>query len=530
MGYFDRLWSATMAGYKAFQASMMGTDLLVSDSFETFESRKLRYTILWAMYENTAYDKMQKWATSYKASYGLYKYIRNIYNPSYRLGEFWRAHLLGGPLDLNAGDGSEVPSALPIVTKDETLRAAISQVWRWSNWQFKKDILGLWGPIFGDGVLKVNDRPDKGKVYLQVVHPGKLKEVDMDEWGNVKAYTIEERRPDPRSGRGGSFVTYREVATRDGDSVVYSTYMDNQLYAWNEDQGAEWYEDYGFVPLVVFQHNSVGLDFGLSELFPGMSKFREVDDLASKLHDQIRKIVGAPMLMAGVTAPKKKVKVEGEAASDEKPEPGREELPFIYTEKENAKAIPIVADLNIADTSAAIESLLKVIESEFPELSDNLHNVQGDISGRALRINRAPAEAKVRQRRPNYYDAIVRAQMMAVSIGGMRGYFQGYDLDSFAAGKLEHTIGDSPVFDTDPQDKIDEETAFWGAAKAAKDAGVPLIAYLEMQGWTKEKIAKITDSPEYQARVASLNALSEGTSSLPNNLPNARTNQNGNGA
>jgi len=527
MSYFDRLWSATMAGYKAFQARMMGTDLLVSDNFTAFESRKLRYAILWAMYENTAYDRMHTWAAAYKNTYGLYKYVRNIYNPSYRVGEFWKAHLLGGTLDLNAGDGSQVPSCLPIVTTDDNLREAISQVWRWSNWQFKKDILGLWGSILGDGVLKINDRPDKGRVYMQVVHPGKLKDIELDEWGNVKNYILEERRPDPRNGRKGSTVTYREVATRDGDAVVYQTYLDDTLYAWSPDQGAEWTEDYGFVPMVVFQHNNVGLDFGWSELYPGLSKYREVDDQASKLHDQIRKIVGAPMLMAGVSKPKSAVRVEGETPSEDKPEPGREELPYIYTDKENAKAIPIVADLNIKDVSENLQSLLKVIESEYPELSADLHNVNGDISGRALRINRAPAADKVLQRRPNYDDAIVRAQMMSVSIGGMRGYFPGYDLDSFGAGKLEHAIGDRPVFTGDPMDKLEEDKEFWATAKAARDAGVPLTTYLELEGWEPDKIAKIIDSAEYQARMASLNALAEGTS----RLPSARTNPNGtNGA
>lgn len=525
MGYFDRLWSATMAGYKAFQAKMMGTDLLGSQAFEDFDARKLRYSVLWAMYENSVYDKLHVWGTAYKTTYGLYKYIRNIYNPSYRIGEFWRTHLLGGPLDMAAGDGSKVPSCLPIVTENESLREPIGQVWRWSNWQFKKDILGLWGPVMGDGIIKINDRPDKGKVYMQIVHPGKLKEVDLDEWGNVKGYVLEERRPDPRGGRKGSYVTYREVATRDGDSVVYRTYLDQTLYAWSEDQGAEWTEDYGFVPMVVFQHNNVGLDYGWSELHPGLSKFREVDDQASKLHDQIRKIVDAPMLMAGIAGSTKTIAVVNSAPTDNKPEPGRDELPYVYTANENAKAIPIVAELNIKDVSENIQALLKVIEAEYPELSADLHNISGDISGRALRINRGPAADKVLQRRPNYDDAIVRAQMMAVAIGGMRGYFSGFSLDSYGSGDLDHSIGERPVFAGDPMDKLEEDNEFWTTAKAARDAGVPLTAYLDMQGWDQEKIAKIINSPEYQARMASLTALAEGTS----RLPTTRTNNNGTG-
>ena len=79
-------------------------------------ARNMRYRILWAMYENSAYRNLHHWSKSYKVAYGLYRYIRAIYNPSYRLGEFWKAHLLAGKLDADAGDGEAVPSALPIIT------------------------------------------------------------------------------------------------------------------------------------------------------------------------------------------------------------------------------------------------------------------------------------------------------------------------------------------------------------------------------------------------------------------------------
>ncbi len=143
--------------------------------------------------------------------------------------------------------------------------------------------------------------------------------------GNVKAYVLEYQRYDPRNGRSG-MVTYREVAERDGDAVAYSTYLENGLYAWDADKGAEWEEGYGFIPMVVLQHNDVGLDFGWSELYPGLSKFREVDDQASKLNDQIRKLVEGAWLMAGVTKAKTTPTATGTEATDEKPQPGREEM------------------------------------------------------------------------------------------------------------------------------------------------------------------------------------------------------------
>jgi hypothetical protein len=106
----------------------------------------------------------------------------------------------------------------------------------------------------------------------------------------------------------------------------------------------------------------------------------------------------------------------GEIPSNNNPEPGREEIPTFYGPL-GADAKPLVAPLSIVDTSAYIKDILANIEEDYPELNADMHNVEGDISGRALRINREPAENKVQQRRPNYDDALKRAQQMAVAIG-----------------------------------------------------------------------------------------------------------------
>lgn len=520
-----------MTGYKAFQDKMMGVDLLDPEHFTDFDARRLRYAILWAMYENTAYSDMHNWSKLYKSRNGLYRYVRAIYNPSYRLGEFWKSRLLGGPLDMDAGDGSIVPSALPIATENEALRPAVAQLWRWSNWQFKKDVLGLRGALLGDGVIKIVDDVVRKKVYMQVVHPGTLKDVTLDPWGNVKGYVIEERRDDPRPGRNGK-VRYTEIAERDeSDNVFYSTFLDGNPFAWNDSQGAEWSEAYGFVPLVVFQHNNVGLDFGYSELHNGLPKFREIDDLASKLSDQIRKMVDAPWII-GMNKPAKAVKTTsaaGQQTAEEKeanPQPGREEIPMLWAgDGKSASALPLVAPLDIGASAGYIKDILANIEQEYPELSTDLHNVQGDISGRALRINRGPAEQRVIQRRPGYDDAIVRTQKMAVAIGGMRGYlgFEGFDLDSYLAGDLNHVIGDRPVFPRDPQDDLDEESTFWDVGVKAKSFGVPPMEWLRKNGpkygYGEEDIAAIEKSPEYQARVEALKAQTEASKagSLPAN-------------
>ncbi len=163
--------------------------------------------------------------------------------------------------------------------------------------------------------------------------------------------------------------------------------------------------------------------------------------------------------------------------------------------------------------SANIKDHITELERDYPELKVDMANASGDISGRALRINRAPAAAKVDQRRPNYDNAIVRAQQMAISIAGMRGYeaFKGFDLDSYADGKLDHSIGIRPVFGNDPMDKLEESKEFWGNAKLAKEAGVPLVVYLKEAGWDEDKIKGLVDSDEYAMRLEATRNAVEGT-------------------
>jgi len=492
------------AAYKAFREPQLITSPTDITDFGDFDARRLRYALLWAFFENTAYRSIHSWSTGYKKQYGLYRYIRNIYNPANRMGIFWQTHLMGGRLDPEAGDGETEPSALPIVTKHEELRPAIGHLWELSNWQVNKDVFTLWGTIFGDVALEVVDDPVREKVYLKIVNPSLIKSLDRDPFGNVKGYVFEEKRAHPNAQRKQA-VTYTEIAVRDGDNVVYKTQLNGQPYAWpgQEQDGqavAEWSRPYSFIPLVTVKHNDVGLDWGWSEMHPGRGKFQEVDDLASKLSDQIRKLVEAPWFFAGVDRPastpattsRDSETYQQTSSATNRPQPGREEMPALYG-PQGSTATALVAPLDIAATTAYIKELLAELERDFPELQMDIWSASGDASGRALRIARQRCEAKVRQRRSNYDNALVRAQQMALAIGGWRGYpeFGGLGLESYQQGALDHSFAKRAVFAQDPMDDVELETAVWEGAKAAVASGLPLVTYLRRQGWSEKDITEL---------------------------------------
>lgn len=493
------IWGRFKMAVKAFREGSLTSDTLNESDFGDFGARQSRYSILWSFYANDAYRNVHTWAKDYKTSYALYQYVRNLYNPAYRLGEFWRAHLLGGALDPLAGDGKAVPSTLPIITNTEELRPAIAALWQWSNWPMQKDITALWGAVMGDVIMRIVDNPNLGKVYIERLHPGIVESITKDEFGNIKGYILTEQRPDPRNGRP---VTYREQVVRDGPDVVYRTTLNDAPFAWN-GEAAEWSAPYGFVPMVHIQHNDVGLSWGWSELHPARSKIHELDDQASLLSDQVRKIIaGSAWLIttkkptASPTPSTYTSRDTTETSNTTRPMVGREEMNVFWTPDKGTTATPMTLPLDIAGIVANIQEMVKELERDYPELRfDNLRQT-GTVSGQTLREARKPTETKVRGRRAVYDAALVKLHQMAVSIGGWRGYpgFQGFGLDSYAAGALEHHIGDRPVFFGDQFDRLEEQSVLWAAAKSAGDAGLPLRAFLLREGWTLEELAAITGS------------------------------------
>ncbi len=492
--------SSLAIGLSSFKEAYVSTgdDQAKTFDFTSYEGRRTRYAHYAALYDASVYrSNIHAWSPSFRATYGLYKYIRSVESPAASVASFWQTHLFGGALDMDAGDGASVPSAIPILTDVEALRPAIAQTWQWSNWNIKKDTFSLQGAMLGDVGIRVVDDRARNKAYLQIVHPSTVEDLEIDPFGNVKAYCIIERRAHPITGKA---VDYREEVSREGDMVVTRTFLDEQPFAWpgnedvNGDLRKEWREPYGFVPFVWVNHIDTGVEYGLSELHLGLPVFRELDDIGSALDDQIRKAVNSPWLLAGVDDPKRGGRSDPSVPTTRpttaRTEPGRQEVPLLYAPL-GATATPMVFPLDIAGTNARIDALHAKLRRDYPELEADIATSAGDASGRALRVARQRAETKVYLRRSTYDSALASAQMMAVAIGGMRKLdgFQGFNLDSFGAGKLDHRIGPRPVFAVDTLDEIEEQQAFWTAAKAAGDAGYPLELYLKDQGWADQRVA-----------------------------------------
>lgn len=471
----------------AFREDSVTASLFNSDQFDEYAARRLRYAMYAASYENTSYRNIHDWAQGKRVKYGLGKYIRDIYNPTAQLVDFhtytvWRGSiaplLYGGAIPLIVGGSNE-----------DDVRQAADNLLRVSNFEVGKNITVMKGCNLGDVGLKIVDDPSRGQARIEVIDPADIEDVAVEN-GIVKAYILTRWEENEH----GVTTKYSESCERgNGEDVIFRTYINDRQEAWPGYESSEWVEAYGFIPFVVIQHRNVGGKWGWAEAHPIAGKIMEIDDQASMLSDYVRKTVNAPALISGMSKPGSKITTTTSAASEDNPQPGREESKFIWAgDGVQASYTPMVAPLSVSEVIANIQNIMASIESDMPELRKSIWDIGGDPSGVALATAREPTETKITGRRTGYDAGLVRAIQMGVAVGGARRYpgFEGFDLQSYKRGLLDISIEERPVFAEQKGEQIAANNSFWQTWAAVSTSGVSFETFARSYGWTDEQLAE----------------------------------------
>lgn len=456
-----------------------------------------RYSVLWSFYENTTYENFNPWIRRFLGEYGLFTEIDGYFNPVFRLVEFWATHLMGGTIDPEAGDGTKIETAIPIQKADDRTRASIAKLFLDSQWEINKPVWCRFGAALGDvGLEVVNDRK-RDQVWLRVIDPRTVSDVQFFANGDVKRYEITDwfadPRLDPESGEQLQAVLYREVVDIVGNQVRYRTYLGDELYPWYEK--STWYLDQDYIPMVFHCHNkiSVTMPYGWSEVHTAIPKIVKLNDIASRLTAGVGKTIDAIWLFSGVS-PKLELQMPKAQENPNDPKIGIDEIPAIYGPPE-ARAQALTSMPDVAAVLALIKEMIEDLKQDFPELRPDIESAIGDASGKALRVARQRCEAKANARRPGYDAALTKCIKMALAMGSRFGY-EGYQGIPSDPNKINFLIGKRSVFATDPMDKLELEKETWANRESADRAGLPLPGMMALQGESQESIDLVMKSRE----------------------------------
>lgn len=505
------------------------------------QTRAYRYARDWDLYSGVAFSNQYDWA-EYKKTYGLYRAIRQIWDHTHQLVEFYVSHIWSGSL---ASDGltlpEGVPNAVPLSsTIDPTLAAAIGQLWTWWNFQETKDLIVRYTAALGEMLVELTDDPERGKVMLNLVWPAYVKSVVLDEAGNLKEYVIEYVVKDRKTQK--TFQYRRKV-----DGEFFTTYKDGEPFDYTKDPlpvgtqpygdyvvgdgDGEWQDSeadgskivnpYGFVPAVWFRHfRTLGVR-GEPAIWATRSELDEANQLFSHLLDKAHVTLEAPIIVSGNVAPnalqRAMTNMVGTAkrlGSDLLGDDAPIEREGLNVLEGPAGTRVETIELKITDAMLALDRIVAGIERKCPEITlyqelRRMTQVTGPASVQLL----GDVNKNVAKLSSGYDRNLIRIHQMAVTICGMRlaegegkwadasieqQKFAGFNLDSYDAGKLDHTIMPRNVVPT----TAEEVYALLQQKKTVLGDLIPPRVLALEGGYKEEEVAKWEKEQEDRAQKA----------------------------
>jgi hypothetical protein len=491
---FNRITSAVSAALSSFRQAWLDQGTL---STRHFQKRVNYYDRLWEYYSNNAFENLDVWS-EYKRQHGLYRYIRQIYNPTARLVEFYTT-LYPGVLTTDAKrvpDGT--PLAIPLArdTSPE-LRSAIGSFWEMSNWQEQMHVMLRYAAALGNVLVKINDEVDRGRVSAQVVWPGLISDIELDTAGNVQRYVLEYDIED----EDGGIKLYREEVDKEKVSIT----LDDKPYNAN-GMGSTYANPYGFVPACWLRFNNLGSVYGAPVTWHSIGKIDELNNLASQTHDQINKMLESPIMVKGGKNVRTLQDLIGSrktqpTADDPDPYSSRDSLDILYGPPDAGLE---TLSFDVSQAMEAIEGVIKELENDFPELSVfNVLRQMTQTTGPAVEKLSSDVKSRFTRTAAAADRQTVKLIQMGLAIGGWRAntgawtdltrkqeVFKPFSLDSYKAGDLDFDIDMRPLLPDAKGEVYTVEASRWTAFQQALNAGAPLEFLLRDDGWDETRITE----------------------------------------
>lgn len=380
------------------------------------------YRLLWQYYSNEAFENVMAWG-SYKGQYHLYRQMRMFYNPTRRLCDFYATHLYPGVLAATPADmpdGTQMAIPLSDDTTPE-VRLALDQLWAWSRWQANKSVLCRYGAVAGSVLVEAIDDIDSGLVYMDVLWPSLVSYLDLSPTGEIIAYSLSY----PARDENNVLYEYR----KDVDAYTIAFFKDEKPFDYGE--GLSYDNPYGFVPAVWIKHKDLGSNMGAPAIHGTIGKIDELNSLASHIHDQVHKVIGAPIVLwtngkvgslftQGANASAQKVrKRPGSNPND--PDDLDREGTMMLTGPEGGRVDTLAGQLQLKEAAEHLTMLLTEIEADHPEVAmyrelRSMSQVTGPAASRLM----GDVAMNVGEAAANYDAGCAQVFAMCLAIGGWR--------------------------------------------------------------------------------------------------------------
>ncbi len=444
----------------------------ISEVYDLLEAYYLNNGLYWAV-EKSLYDK------------GVWhEPIRPIRNPAHRVVEFYPAKLWPGNL----------PDALPLVTDNDQVRAAIEQIWSWSNWAAQKQVFARKLAMLGDMFIKVAQNGDKSRVFLQLIDPRYVPDdgFEADERGFLTWIRLDipqQTRNDEGEikettwtevwDKRGGFLWLRVWEHEEGAGADLDGLGDPDIEKYSgmpeSEEFADQYLPFDFIPIVHAKFQDFGQDRGLAAIVAALDKIDELNRTVTRLHQILYNLNDALWaLRANATDPQGRplppppVKVEGseQSAGDVVTIGGMRMIRLPGT----SELTPMVPDIDYDASLKVVESQMEELERDLPELAYFRLREQGELSGRAIALLLGDAIDRALEVRGNGEAAMIRAQQMALTIGREAGLFD-EGIGTYEAGDFDHTFKERPVIVVPMQEQME-------TVKAGTESGMALVTML----------------------------------------------------
>ena len=414
---------------------------------------------------------------------------RTVYNPVPSVVAFYLAHTLAGKLTVLPVERPSADDASR--TRAGALVAAVGQVQERSNWSdFRRDVVES-AATFHDVWIKAAERTDDqdavSGVYLQVLPVSSVRRCEVDERGYVRRIDIYTPRVDSVFGQARREHTLVEIWDADG---VRFYEVEGRVAALLDDDKLPPAESvrpftelgYDFIPVVWARVATYWWDV--------VDQIDERNRLGWLLHR-----LNKPLMIVQANAVDERgfpmPPVPGPTAQSGA-RPTYEEVgdgaAAIMRLPGQATAAWSGAAVDFDALQREISDLQAHIEGALPEyfVAARLQAVQ--VAAETLYILLGQAGQRVLEMRSVLEPALVRAQMMALTIGQVAGLagFSAAEIGRYDDGDFGHVFAERPVFEKSPTAKVAEVSGLTAAGATIEGAAT-------VAGYTEQQVEALTN-------------------------------------